>query len=372
MRSRRAAAPPIAAFTALAMLLAGPMSDVLARLSNTASAGANVLAAGQVFSGARSTTAWTVSDASSGSAATQNDVLSYASDARTKTTGAWAAAFATPRYFELTFQPVLAPGVAISTVFFNFDFRPSAVSSNACFYFEVRTASTSAVLATYGSSTTPVTCNATTTLSVTSTSIPILTSTTQANDLAVRVYMTNSGTTKTVIIDRATISGTTPFQSFTLFQKQYADASTGTAATTIWPFATNDTTNYTSAAVWAAASASTRFLSLTFPPYVPASGATVSTVTLNRVYRAAVAGDMVCWYMDVLNGATVLGTHGSSGTPISCSSSNTTFTSDTVTLSEVDTAAKANALTVKIYARSSALNKTVDTLDLLSVTWSRP
>ena len=371
MTPRRNAAPVVAAVVALAVILGGPVSSALATLSNSTAVGSNTLTAGRVFSGARSTTAWTVNDASSGSATVQNDVVSYAGDSRTKTTGAWAATYATTRYFELTFQPVLAPGVAISTILFNFDYRPSTTSSTACFYIDVRTASTSALLATYGSSGSPLGCNATTTLASVSTSIPIVTTTASANDLAVRVYMTNSGTTKTVIIDRATVSGTTPYQSFTLYQKQYVDASTGTGTTTIWPFSANDTTTYTSASAWATSFASTRYLGFTFPAYLP-SGATVSAVSLTRIYHASAVGDTVCWYMDVLNGASLIGTHGSSGTPISCSASNSTYTTDTVTLAEVNTAAIANNTVVKLYNKSSALNKSVDTQVLLSITWAMP
>jgi hypothetical protein len=370
MTHRRAAGSALAAVVALVLIVGGPMQSVLARLSSSPAAAGNTITAGQVFSGIRTTTAWTVGDASSGTTATQNDVLSYAGDARTKTTGAWATAFSASRYFELALQPVLPAGVALASAAFNLDFRPSATGT-ACFYFEVRVASTSAVLATYGSSGSPVACNATTSLSAVSTSIPILTSTSQANDLAIRVYMRNSGSTKTAIIDRATVTGTTALQSFTLHQKQYVDASTGTPATTIWPFATNDTTAYTSAANWTTAFVAARYLGLTFPATVPGT-ATISAVSLSRVYRTATIGDTVCWYLEVYNGVTLLGSHGSGGSPISCATSSTTYTSDTVSLGEISTAADAGNVTIRLYNRSALAGKSVDTLVLLSTTWSRP
>jgi hypothetical protein len=369
--SRRVGGPALAAVAALALIVAGPMQSVLARLSNITSAAGNTVTAGRIFSAARTATAWTVNDASSGSASVQNDVLSYAGDARTKTTGAWAATFATTRYFELTFQPVLAAGVAISGATFNLDFVRGGANGTVCFYFDVRTASSSTVLATYGSAGTPVACNATAALSSVSTPIPIVTTTASANDLAVRVYMTNSGTTKTVIIDRTTVSGTTPYQSFTLYEKQYVDASTGTAATTAWAFSTNDATTYTSASNWPVSFASTKFLSFTFPAYLPA-GATVSAASMTRMYHTVGASDTICWYMEVFNGASLIGTHGSTGTPISCSSSNSIFVTDTVPLAEVNSAAIANNTVVKLYNKSSGTNKSVDTLILLSVTWSMP
>ena len=371
MTRRRAGSPALAAVAALALIAAGPMQLVLARLSGSASATGNAVTAGRIFSGARTTTAWTINDASSGSATAQNDVMSYAGDSRAKTTGAWASTFASTRYFELAFQPVLATGVSISGPTFTFDFVRGGSAGTVCFYFDVRTASTSTVLATYGSAGTPVACNATAATNSVSTAIPILTATAQANDLAVRIYMTNSGTTKTVVIDRATVSGTTPYQSFTLYQKQYVDASTGTAGTTVWPFSANDTTSYTSASAWSTGFASTRFLGLTLPAYLPA-GATVSTASLTRVYRMATTGDSLCWYLDVLNGASLIGTHGSAGTPISCSTSTSAYTTDTVTLAEVNSAIRANNVVLKLYNKSALLGKSVDTLDLLSVNWSMP
>lgn len=367
----RVARPTLAALAAAALVLSGPVHSALGTLSNSLSAGSNTVTAGQIFSGARTTTAWSVSDRSSGTAGNVSDVISFAGDSRTKTTGAWAATFASTRYFQVNILPVLAPEVEITSATFNLNFRPSAASSTACFYFEVRAASTGTVLAAYGSAASPVACNSTTTLSAVATSIPILTSTTQANDLAIRIYMKNSGTTKTVVIDQATVSGATAYQSFTLYEKQYVDASTGTATTTNWSLATNDATVYTSTAAWATTFSTTRYIGLTFPAHVPSS-ATVTAASLERVYRTAVAGDTVCWYMDVLNGATVIGTHGSSGAPISCSSSNTTFTNDTVDLGEINTAALANNTVINLYNRSSSANKSVDTQDLLSVTWSRP
>ena len=48
-----------------------------------------------------------------------------------------------------------------------------------------------------------------------------------------------------------------------------------------------------------------------------------------------------------------MGTHGSGSTPFSCNTSSTNYVTSTVLLTEVDTAAKANALDVKIYMWSA-------------------
>ena len=65
-----------------------------------------------------------------------------------------------------------------------------------------------------------------------------------------------------------------------------------------------------------------------------------------------------CWYVGVYNGATLLGTHGSSGSPISCQTGNTAFKTDVVTLSEVTTPAQANNLSYRIYMKESASDRT--------------
>ena len=82
------------------------------------------------------------------------------------------------------------------------------------------------------------------------------------------------------------------------------------------------------------------------------SGATVSGASFVHRYRRVTSG-IVCWYMEVLQGATVIGTHGSATTPISCTGNNNTYVSDTVSLPEINTPARANGAVLKLYLRSS-------------------
>jgi hypothetical protein len=66
---------------------------------------------------------------------------------------------------------------------------------------------------------------------------------------------------------------------------------------------------------------------------------------------------LVLWFFENDNGLTLLGTHGSSGTPESCQTGNTTYTTDDVTLSELTDVADANALTVKAYFKEAGSRK---------------
>ena len=81
------------------------------------------------------------------------------------------------------------------------------------------------------------------------------------------------------------------------------------------------------------------------------SGAVISSATLNFVYKpsAAASSPGLCYYADVFQGTTLLGSHGSSSSAYSCNTSGTATSPTPISLTEVNTAAKANALVVKLY-----------------------
>ena len=95
------------------------------------------------------------------------------------------------------------------------------------------------------------------------------------------------------------------------------------------------------------------------------TGAVVSGTSLSFAYKSAQAGDTACWYLEVDNGTTPIGTHGSTVTPISCNATSS-FVTDPVTLTEVDTPAEANNLTLKVFMKDSGAKKTL--IDLARVT----
>jgi hypothetical protein len=69
-----------------------------------------------------------------------------------------------------------------------------------------------------------------------------------------------------------------------------------------------------------------------------------------------------------LSGGSLLATHGSAGSPVSCATG--AYASDAIALPEVDTTAKANDLTVKLFVRNSGGGQSQHRLATLGVTYS--
>ena len=225
-----------------------------------------------------------------------------------------------------------------------------AQAGNACFWFEVR--SGASVIGTHGSYASAAGCSAGTTQTTISTAIAEVTSTDQVNGLVVRVYPWETGTkTKIVNVDLATVSGSTPYNTFTAYEIQWVDDTSGTPTTAPWSPATVDATTYTDSTNWPAAPVTTKYLKLTLDPSVPA-GSVVTSVSLKNVWHASAAvtnGGSLCYYLETFNGVTSLATHGSAGSPQACTASGTVFSTDTIPLPEVNDATKANNLVIKLY-----------------------
>jgi hypothetical protein len=294
------------------------------------------------------TGAWRITDASSGVAADASAEPAFAGDSLTARTGRWTNAFSSTRYLEMDLANPLPLGQAVSGATFAFRFAPEAAAHTACFYFEVRRISTGAVLATHGSAGGPVGCVTGTTQQSFSTALPELTTSDLADDARVRVYVSQSGS-RTIFVDLATISGTAGLTPFTQYPVSWTDASTGTPATIAFPLAAEDATPYESVGSWGTAFSATQYLEVGFPAYVPA-GATVRTATLRHVWRPTSSGKTVCWYAETWAGGSLLATHGSALAPISCRT-GAAYSVETLNLPEVNTPARANGLTVRMYVR---------------------
>src|SRR5262249_9392614 len=129
--------------------------------------------------------------------------------------------------------------------------------------------------------------------------------------------------------------------------------STTTMTTTTWGLAVSgDGAFYQNTGNWANAFASTRYISFTFPRMVPAS-ASVTGATFDLSYRPNTNGNSACYYFEVYSGGTLIATHGSTTSTISCNTSNTTYQVDATSLSEVNTSTIANSLSVKVYFKNS-------------------
>jgi len=353
------------------------VSIAVAGFGSSGTGGPMTVTSKKIFAGVRSTSAWNLKDASAGAGEVDSsDVFLASGDSRIKTTGNWSSAFSATRYVEFDFNGSRPGGVPVSTATFNFGFADNVAGNTACIYIEVYRASTSTLLGSYGSSGTPLACSSssTTYTNVSQSIATQVTSTDVLNDLRIRVYGKESGN-RAMKIDLATLSGATSYANYTMYEQISRDRSTGTATTTNWALAlSGDSTNYTSASTWASTFSTSRYFKFTFDPSVP-TGAVITSVTLNFYYRATGNGDTACWYGEAYNGVTLLASYGSSGTPQSCNTGNTTFSTDTVTMSQLTSANDASAVTdlnnlaVRTYMRESANKSTAIDLVQLNVNY---
>jgi len=119
---------------------------------------------------------------------------------------------------------------------------------------------------------------------------------------------------------------------------------------------------------WGTSFSGSRYMDFTFPPYVPA-GSTVTAATFHFSYRSLDAAGTECYYVEVYQGATFLGSHGSAGSPVSCNG-GAGYVTDNISLPEVDTYGEANQLTVRVYMRDSAGAQSQINLATLTVNYS--
>lgn len=329
-------------------------SAALAGFSSLASGGGGNLSTKRIFPGVRSAWPSDVRDASGGGAETNSsDVLSYA-DGLAVTTKSWSTAFSATRFGDFDFSAGRPAGVAVTSATFNFTFAPSRSNDSACFYVEVRRASTNALLGTHGSSGSPSACSSGSTVAATVSVSSEVTSTDVANDLRLRVYANNS-TNRPIKIDLASVSITTPYFSATLFERRWDDEANAASTVALWPLVATDGTAYATVGNFATTFNAARYVTFTPNEVVP-TGATISSAQVQFAYKSATAGDTTCWYVEVYNGTTLIGTHGSSGTPVSCNAT-TSYVTDPVSIPELNTAAAANNLVLKVYMRNSGARK---------------
>jgi hypothetical protein len=333
-------------------------SGASATFRSSASGGAMTVSSKRIFPGTRSTAAWTLRDASAGLTETNaDDALSYA-DGTVVSTGNWSGSFASNRYLEFDFNGSRPAGVPVLSATFNFRMAANGAGETACFYLELYHASTGALFGTYGSSSSPVGCNSTILQTTYTQSLPAVTDTTTLDDLRIRVYGKESGG-RAMKVDLATVTGSDAYASYTMYEKSYRGrAGGGATTTTSWAVATSgDGSDYTSAANWSNSFSSTRYLKHAFDAGAP-GGAVITSVSISLNYRSSTAGDTACWYLEVYNGTTLIGSHGSSGAPVSCIVGNTTYATDTVSIPEVDTVMEVNNLVIRVYMKESGSRKT--------------
>jgi hypothetical protein len=233
LRPKRARGWLLVIGAALASCLAVAGVPSTALLSDSAPS-TNTVSNARIFPGTRTTTAFSVTDASvGGSAADRSSPFAFAADGRTISTGAWGTAFTSDSYVQFDLNAPLPAGLAASSVSLRLTLSSASPAGTTCAYVEVRRISDNASLATYGSSGAPLACVSGTTLTFVGQSIPVIGSTDAANDLRVRVYGSDASGSGSVI-DEATVTGSTPHSSFTLYPVRYTDAATAVPVIVPW------------------------------------------------------------------------------------------------------------------------------------------
>ena len=202
------------------------------------SEGQAVFGAKTLFPGERVTPAFQIGDSSSGTEVDRSSPFASSADGLTTTTSPWSNAFAGDRYVEFDLNDSLASGLAVLAsppATFDIAFA-SGGAGQACYYFEVRRISTSAVLGSHGSSGSPAGCVTGSTPTLFSTSIPEVASTSMTNDLRIRMYGAESAGAP-MVIDLATVDGSTAQQVFTLYPVMFRDAADTTPEIVPWGLA---------------------------------------------------------------------------------------------------------------------------------------
>ncbi len=310
------------------------------------------LAAQRIFSGTRTTSAWDVRDAATGTETNDSDAVSIAGDGRVAGTNALPTTYDPAKYIEFAMEKSLPGGLAVSDGTVLLDLSRAGSAGTLSFFVELRRVSTGTVLQTFGSPAAPLGTLTTSTPQPFSVTAAALDSTTLANDVAVRIYGWDTANAQ-LGIDRVQVDGSTPHTTFTLLRWSAVEAF-GTPTTFPYRLTAAGDSRFVTSGDWATAFASTRYLELTFDPDLP-PGATVTGVSLTHSFRSVFAGGGPdqCVYYEARSGATVIGSSfgGISQAAPSCTS--TSYRTDTLELTGVDTAGEVNGLVVRIYGRNS-------------------
>ncbi len=301
------------------------------------------------------TSAWDLGDASAGGAEVDRSDPSAFADGITVSTSAPQTSFNAARYLSLDYVSPLPTNATPTTTTFDIRFAASNPARTVCFYFEVRRASTNAVVATHGSAASPVGCVTGTAQTAFSTPLPEVTSRAIANDLRVRAYMRSTNSAGAVVLDRATVTTSTSQGSFVLHEDAFSDVLSGAAVDRTWGLVASGGNTYSPLSAWQTAFSAARFLAPTFPAYVP-SGSTVTGASFSHRYHSTNALGETCVYYQFLEGSTPIANIGSAASPYSCSPAlSTAYVTDSFPVPQIDTVAEANNLVVRIYVRNSGL-----------------
>lgn len=207
----------LAATAALAAVVGLGLPGTTAHFTTSQQPAAADLSAGRIFRDERDTYGWSVTDNSSGSATDGSAGFAFAGDSRYFSTVAWPAAFDSARYIELDLNSPLPAGLSVSSVSLSLRFAGDSGGASPCLYVELRRISTGGLLSSHGSSGSPLGCASGTSYTSLTPSLSAVTDTDVGNDLRVRIYGRDAGALGAMRLDEVTVSGSTPYSSFTLY-----------------------------------------------------------------------------------------------------------------------------------------------------------
>jgi hypothetical protein len=134
---------------------------------------------------------------------------------------------------------------------------------------------------------------------------------------------------------------------------QVGDSSSGTEVDRSSPFAYAADSLTTTTSAWSSAFAADRYVEFDLNNSL-ASGVAVSTATFDFSFASSGAGQ-ACYYFEVrrISNGAVLGTYGSSGSPVGCVT-GTTLASFATSIPALATTSIANDLRVRVFGKESA------------------
>jgi hypothetical protein len=191
------------------------------------------LSAGRVFPGEREAVPFHVTDVSGGSPVDASNPYAFAGDGRMGTTSAWSSAFASDRYLEFALNSPLPSGIGVASASVAFRFASAAPGATACYWFEIRSESSGAVIETHGAPVSALDCVTGTALATFTTNLGAIATTTVANDLRVRIYGRDSAASG-MVVDELSLSGDYGLASFTLYPSELRDYADTTLGVTRW------------------------------------------------------------------------------------------------------------------------------------------
>lgn len=194
------------------------------------------LGAARIFSDERVTTGFAVGDHSSGSAVDGSSTTAFGSDGRYFLTRTWPTSFATDRYVDLDFNAPLPAGLTAQSVALNLRLASDAGTGSVCIYVEARRASTGSLLSSHGSSGSPLACTSGATYSTVNVTLTSVDATDLANDVRVRIFARDSAASA-IRLDEATVAGSTPYSTFTLYPVQTSELYSGQTELIRWGLA---------------------------------------------------------------------------------------------------------------------------------------